>query len=131
MGTRGGSARVLITALLVSGPAWAHHSFAMFDFTQSLTLHGAVREFQWTNPHCFLQVVVTGEGTTKEWSVEMGPPADLYRKGWRPASLKVGDAVSVTIHPDKDGSSGGSYVSAVGPDGKALFPDPTPAAPPP
>jgi len=118
--------RLLVVALLVSGSVHAHHSYAMFDFKQSLTLKGTVREFQWTNPHCFLQLVVTDNGASKEWSVEMSAPADIYRKGWRPGSLKPGDSVSVTIHPDRDGSSGGTYVSAIGPDGKPLFPDPTP-----
>ena len=120
-------AAIAAAAVLACGPVSAHHSYAMFDFKQSLTLHGVVREFQWTNPHCFLQVVVTDQGTSnKEWSVEMSAPADIYRKGWRPGSLKPGDSIAVTIHPDKDGSSGGSYVSAIGPDGKPLFPDPPP-----
>ena len=119
----------LAALLLACGSASAHHSYAMFDFRQSVTLHGVVREFQWTNPHCFLQLVVTDPGGNKEWSVEMSAPADIYRKGWRPRSLKAGDSVSVTIHPDKDGSSGGTYVSAIGPDGKPLFPDPPPPSP--
>jgi hypothetical protein len=120
----------LAAALLACGPVSAHHSYAMFDFRQSLTLNGVVREFQWTNPHCFLQVVVTEQGANREWSVEMSAPADIYRKGWRPGSLKPGDRVAVTIHPDRDGSSGGTYVSALGPDGKPMFPDPTPTPPP-
>lgn len=117
----------LAAATLLCSVASAHHSFAMFDLSQSVSLEGVVREFQWTNPHCFLQVVVTDGGATREWSVEMGPPADLYRKGWRPGSLKPGDKVSVTIRPVKDGSSGGSYVSAKGPDGKELFPEKGPS----
>ena len=38
-------------ALLAGAPVSAHHSFAMFDNKQSLTLAGTVKEFQWTNPH--------------------------------------------------------------------------------
>ena len=110
-------------ALVISAPAWAHHSFAMFDNNQSLTLHGTVMDFQWTNPHCFLQVLVADKYGSKEWSVEMSSPANIYRKGWRPRTLKSGDKVSVTIHPTKDGSNGGTFVSAIGPDGQALFPE--------
>ena len=45
-------------ALLASTPALAHHSFAMFDQTKELTLVGTVREFQWTNPHSWIQLTV-------------------------------------------------------------------------
>jgi hypothetical protein len=111
-----------ISLVVMSGAASAHHSYAMFDSTQTLTLQGTVKEFQWTNPHCFIQVLVPGgDGMSREWSIEMSGPAGLYRQGWRPGSLKAGDKVTVKIHPDKDGSNGGWYVSAVGPDGKPLF----------
>jgi hypothetical protein len=52
------SAGVLL-ALLTATAASAHHSFAMFDQTERVTLKGAVQEFQWTNPHAFIQLVVT------------------------------------------------------------------------
>ena len=115
----------VFVAVAISAPAWAHHSFAMFDNNQSVTLQGIVRDFQWTNPHCFLQILVADQNGSKEWSVEMSSPADIYRKGWRPRTLKSGDKVSVTIHPTKDGTTGGTYVSAIGPDGQALFPEKT------
>jgi hypothetical protein len=120
------SAAALI-GLIACGSVSAHHSYAMFDLKQSVTLQGPLIVFQWTNPHCFIQVM--DQATQKEWSVEMGAPADLYRKGWRPGSIRAGDRVTVVIHPTRDGSSSGTFVSAIGPDGKALFPD-KPAAKP-
>ena len=36
----------------------AHHSFAMFDQSQRMTLKGTVTEFQWTNPHAFIHMSV-------------------------------------------------------------------------
>jgi len=110
-----------LIGLLACGSVSAHHSYAMFDMKQSITLRGMLVEFQWTNPHCFLQVM--DDTTAKEWSVEMGAPADLYRKGWRPGSVKPGERVTVIIHPTRDGSSSGTFVSAVGPDGKPVFTD--------
>ena len=111
----------LVCAWMTLSAAFAHHTFSMFDMQHRKTLHGTVRELQWTNPHCFLQVLVPRDaGATQEWSIQMGPPLDLYRKGWRPAMLKAGDPVTVIIHPTRDGSSAGSYVSGTGPDGKAL-----------
>ena len=104
-----------------SPPLSAHHSYAMFDSTRQLTLGGNVREFQWTNPHCFLQILVQRSGATQEWSIQMDNPQALYRKGWRPGSVKAGDKLTVVIHPTRDGSHSGRYVSGIGPDGKALL----------
>lgn len=101
-------------------PSLAHHSFAMFDRTKSVSLHGSVRELQWTNPHCFIQVLVPDGEAVTEWNIEMHAPLDMYRAGWRPGTFKPGDAVTVVINPAKDGTHGGSLISAVGPDGKSL-----------
>ncbi len=101
-------------------PCSAHHSAAMFDATRSLTLMGTVKGFEWVNPHCWIEILVPAAGTTTEWSVEMGSPSQLYRKGWRPGTLKVGDRVTIVINPAKDGSSGGSFVSGTDASGKAF-----------
>ena len=94
-------------------PAFAHHSFAMFDNNKSVTLEGTVKEFQWTNPHSWVQVMVKdASGKDVEWSVEGGSPNGLARQGWKRTSMKPGDKISVVIHPLKDGTAGGSLVSA-------------------
>ena len=123
-------ARIACLTLLVTSlsPAFAHHTYAMFDAGRKVTLHGTVKEFQWTNPHSFLQVLVPDGSTVTEWSVQMDSPNPLYRKGWRPGSLKPGDKVSVIIHPSRDGSHSGSFTSVIGPDGKEMFPDRPPAS---
>jgi hypothetical protein len=92
----------------------------MFDDQKSLTLTGTVKEFQWTNPHCWIQLQVAENGKTVEWSVELGAPFEVFRTGLRPNSLKAGDRITVVIHPIRDGKRGGLYVSATGPDGKPL-----------
>jgi hypothetical protein len=106
----------LATAVLATAStASAHHSFAMFDNTKSVTLDGTVKEFQWTNPHAWVQLVVKDPVTGKdaEWSIEGGSPNGLARQGWKRTSLKPGDKASIVIHPLKDGTPGGSLVSAV------------------
>jgi hypothetical protein len=90
----------------------------MFDDDKSVTLAGTVKSFQWTNPHCWIQLVVPGEAGSVEWSVEMGSPSLLFRAGWKPGTLKTGQKITVVIHPMRDGTPGGLFVSAVGPDGK-------------
>jgi hypothetical protein len=101
-------------------PVAAHHSGSMFDDRKSVTLKGTVKAFQWTNPHCWIQVMVPGKAGPVEWSVEMGAPFEVVRTGWRPTTVKAGDPITVVIHPLRDGKRGGLYVSATGPDGKPL-----------
>jgi hypothetical protein len=110
-----------LSGLLMALPAVAHHSFGMFDNRKEQTLVGTVKEFQWTNPHCFIQILVPGDQSTAEWSVEMGSTAALYRLGWRPSALGPGDKITLVIHPMRDGTTGGAFVS-VAPDGRQLGP---------
>jgi len=102
-------------------PAQAHHSMAMFDQTKTVTISGTVKQFQWTNPHCYIQLVAKdAKGVEKEWSLEMGAPMYLYAKGWRPSSLKAGTQISVTINPLRNGEPGGIVLTASTADGKQI-----------
>lgn len=70
--------------------AAAHHSPSMLDNSRETSLWGTVREFQWTNPHSYIQLVVeSDDGTSEEWSLEMGANSYLSNLGWRPSTLKV------------------------------------------
>ena len=113
-------AALSVALILLAAPGHAHHSAAIYESDKLLTLSGKVREFQWTNPHCWIQVTVAGGAGSEEWSVEMGAPLQLYQAGWRPATLKPGDEVTVVVRPARDGSHGGLFVSATGKDGAAL-----------
>ena len=86
--------------LLALPTAQAHHSGAAFDNAQPVTLKGVVKAFQWTNPHCYIQVLVSdAQGTETEWSLEMAAPMYLYNLGWRPSTVKPGDVISATVFP--------------------------------
>ena len=101
--------------------AQAHHSMAMFDQTKTVTLKGTVKQFQWTNPHCYIQLVAKdAAGKDVEWSLEMGAPMYLYAKGWRPSSLKAGSAITVAINPLRNGEPGGIVLTANSADGKQI-----------
>jgi hypothetical protein len=113
-------AAVAALGMTASTSALAHHSFVMFDAAKLITLDGTIREFQWTNPHSWVQLSVTENGQTVEYSIEGSSPNGLARKGWTRNSLKPGDHVKLAIHPLKDGSHGGSFVSATMPDGRVL-----------
>ena len=102
--------------------ALAHHSFAMFDRTREARVEGVVRAFQWTNPHSWIQLLVTDDqGRTVEWSLEGGSPNILGRDGWKRTSLAPGDRIWVLIYPLKDGGPGGSFLEVHKPDGEVLY----------
>lgn len=92
----------------VAPPVQAHHSFAMFDRTRTATISGTVREFQWTNPHAYIQLVVRdASGRDVEYSLEMGAPMYLYARGWRPRTLRPGSQINVQYNPLRSGEPGG------------------------
>ena len=98
--------------------ALAHHSFAMFDAEKNVKLDGTVKEFQWTNPHSWiLMMVKNAQGVEEQWAIEMGGPAGLARQGWVPKTLTPGMKVSAIIHPLKDGTRGGQFMAVTLPDG--------------
>jgi Family of unknown function (DUF6152) len=93
-------------------PALAHHSFAMFDFSKTVTITGTVKEFQWTNPHVVLWVnadAAPGEAPAV-WSLELTSPGNLTRGGWDRKVLNAGDKVSVDLNPLRNGNHGGALV---------------------
>jgi hypothetical protein len=96
----------------LAGPAAAHHSFSMFDTNREVMLEGTVKDFQWTNPHSWVQLMVKDQTTGKEveWAIEGSSPNNLSRFGWKRTSIKAGDHALLVIHPLKDGAIGGSLV---------------------
>ncbi len=102
-------------------PAVAHHSFAMFDATKTMTLQGTIKEFHWTNPHSWIFLMVAdAEGQPKEWAIELGSPGCLVRQGWVPKTLTPGMNVKVVVRPLKDGKIGGQFLTLTLPDGTQL-----------
>jgi hypothetical protein len=116
------SALLAAAALGAAAQAWAHHSSAMFDHTQEIELEGTVKEFQWTNPHVWIQLLVEQGGKQVEYSIEGASPNGLVRKGWSRTSFKAGDRIKVKVNPLKDGAPGGAFLSATTQDGKVLTP---------
>jgi hypothetical protein len=118
-------------ALAAGSPALAHHSFAMFDLTKEVTVQGEIKEFQWTNPHVWIEVLVPdGKGGTQEWGVEAGAPGMLTRTGWKSGTLKPGDKVTLVMHPLRSGASNGSLVKVTLADGRVMGPGGAPPPPP-
>lgn len=120
MRMRTGFVSLWLAAAAITQSASAHHSPVMFDQGRTVTLEGTVRQFQWTNPHCYIQLLVEEGGRRTEWSMEMGAPVYLYNRGWRPSTLKAGDRIKVTAAPLRNGGNGGLVLTAESLDGKTL-----------
>lgn len=111
----------LFAAALLSAPAQAHHSAAMFDTTKVVTITGAIKDIKWTNPHVYLAVVSAGaDGAQTIWSVECSPPSILVRRGWSAHSLKTGDTVTLKVNPLRDGGPAAYLLNVTTPSGAVL-----------
>ena len=115
---------LLTTAVILVAtalPASAHHSGAMFDSGKEVVLVGTIKEFQYTNPHSWIQVMVPNAGGADvEWSIETAAPIVLLRAGIRANALVPGDKVTVRAHPLRSGGAGGNLIDVTKADGTVL-----------
>jgi hypothetical protein len=110
---------VLAASLLaVSTPAFAHHSAAQFDLSNhNMYWTGVVKEFKPINPHAVVTIEVTDEKGTRAITFEGRSMSNMYRNGWRPGKVNVGDTVTINAAPRKDGADGGFVFSIQTKDG--------------
>ena len=111
----------VVVALFLAAPLWAHHGNAAFDSDKRVTMKGTVTEWFWANPHCFLQFEVKDDsGNVTRWVAEASNPPDMINHGWSKNVLKVGDQVTVTVIPVKNGKPIGRITAVVLPNGQTL-----------
>ena len=95
---------VALSAVPVSTPLFAHHSTAMYNMANPVTVTGTVERFEWTNPHAFIYLEVTDEkGKKVEWAIEMMSLNHLKSYGWMHSTVKPGDVLSCTGGAAKSG----------------------------
>jgi hypothetical protein len=83
-----------LNLLATAGPTAAHHAIsAIYDSSKRVTVEGAVREFQFINPHPFLVIEVGEGGKALEWRLEMDNRYELINEGMNADTLKPGDRV--------------------------------------
>ena len=113
----------LLTYIVVFSPVTAHHAGVMFEEEAEITLEGVVKEFQYTNPHSWLLVDVTGEdGRITTWGFEAEGPSTLMRRGIRVGDLIPGTRVTISGHPMRDGRPAAAWTRAVREDGVVFLP---------
>ena len=117
------TAVMALFAVLLAAPALAHHSFAMFDNSRSITLRGKVTMFQWTNPHAYLELdAVQPGGGTRHYTLEMTSINMMSRGGWTSRTIKAVDQVTAIAAPLRDGRPGGLVLEVTLPNGRKMLP---------
>lgn len=110
-------------ALLVASSGLAHHSrHATYDPDDRVALAGTITKVEWRNPHVWLFLDVADErGATMAWACETASPITLFRRGWRPDSLKPGDVVTINGEKARNGTANCNVRSVTLADGRAIF----------
>jgi hypothetical protein len=97
---------VVAGLLLISISLSAHHGQAGYNTTETVTVSGAVTEFQFVNPHSIVSLNVKGDkGETQAWQGELTSPNHLLRAEWTSTTLKPGDQVTMSGYRAKSGAN--------------------------
>ena len=104
--------RILLVVLAAMGslaifsvPTIAHHGVAGYDLTKTITLHGTVTKFDWSNPHVVVYLDAKNDaGQMQHWTIEFAAPVHMVRAGWSKNSMKTGDDIVIDTHPSRNGA---------------------------
>lgn len=122
MNIRQTTAAMLAASIMAALPAAAHHSFAMYDRTESRTLTGKLTRFIPGANHAQLifelidangEAVHGDDGNPIAWGVETGPAAQIANQGITVQSFPVGTVMTVTLNPLRDGRPFGALAGPV------------------
>jgi hypothetical protein len=95
----------LVSLMIFSGSAIAHHGVAGYDMTKTITVHGTVTKFDWSNPHVVVYLDAKNEsGEIQHWTIEFASPVHMVRAGWSKNSMKTGDDIVIDTHPSRNGA---------------------------
>jgi hypothetical protein len=118
--SRGARGLAAVLGFAIAGTALAHHSYAMFDGTRTVTVIGTVAKLEWTNPHVFVWLYVPNAASDSGFDLyafENGSPNVLVRRGWSKETFTAGEKLAVTYWPLQDGRTGGHFAVATRVDG--------------
>ena len=113
---------IFVVVLFVSGPLLAHHGEVNYDTEKAVSVKGTVTNFKFINPHVQIFLDVRNDkGEIEQWIGEARSPSMLVRLGaWDKSTLSVGDIITATGHPTKNGSKVLRLQKIVLPDGREM-----------
>jgi len=107
--------------IIMCASAAAHHSTVGQIEETAIEIDGVVKEFQFKNPHSWIQVIVANtDGSETEWSVEWLIPNILMRQGYNPSTFRPGDKVKVHLRQHVSGAPMGEFDGALKEDGTTV-----------
>jgi len=122
---RCGIAVLISASVLGLSPAacWAHHSATAYDLSKIVQQQGVLKEFNFENPHVNMLLEITAaDGKVASMRIEGNPPGWFRQAGIRKADFAkgIGQAVTIDVHPSKDGSMIGYFQKITFADGTFL-----------
>jgi hypothetical protein len=113
------SAIAILSITVVGGPATAHHSFAPYDMTRTLSAPAVIKDFHWGAPHSAASFVIKdAEGNGQTLTLQGAAPGMMARAGFNPRDMRRGVKVDITWHPLRSGARGGTLVTMKFQDGR-------------
>jgi hypothetical protein len=95
----------IASLVLFSRATMAHHGVAGYDLGKTITLHGTVAKFDWSNPHVVVEVDAKNDaGVMQHWTIEFAAPIHMTRAGWNKNAMKTGDDIVIDTHPSRNGA---------------------------
>jgi hypothetical protein len=100
---RGRVLLVVAVQALWSMRGGAHHSIgATYDGNKEVQLEGAIVQILLRNPHSFLHIEAPDQDAgMQRWSLEWRSVGSLNQQGVKRDTLKIGDAVVITMNPSR------------------------------
>jgi len=94
----------LVGLVMVSTPVLAHHGYAAYDMTTTLSVKATIVNLLMENPHSSIAFdVKNASGNVEHWFSESGNPRGMRADGYTPENLKPGDQVTIYYHPSRSG----------------------------
>lgn len=117
-----------VAAVMMAVPAFAHHSFAMYDQTTTKTLSGKLTRYVPGANHAqLLFVVVDNEGNPVmkdgkplQYGVETGSAIAMARNNVTVKTMTEGTFITVRFYPLRDGRNFGALAGMLVSCGKAM-----------
>jgi hypothetical protein len=121
MKTKASLALIGVALFAIAPPVAAHHSYAMYDSTKTVTVTGVTVSFRPQSAHAELRMYLLGpdgkllkrDGKNVEYGIEMAAAAAVAQEGVTTAAFPVGTIFSVRVNPMRTGEDFGARVSTI------------------
>lgn len=114
---------IAVLSMAIAVPAAAHHSFALYDMSKTMSAKAVIKDFHWGAPHSSASFVIKdGSGPGRILTLQGAAPARMMRAGFNPKDMHRGMNVEIAWHPLRNGE-GGSLMAIKFPDGRTFKDD--------